>query len=162
MTDQNSYFHRLMRGEIQTPAVLTLLGSRIQEVDAQAGILRARYEAKADFLNPAGTVQGGMLSAMLDDLTASLVDATLQAGQGVVTLNLNVSFLRPVAVGEVQGQARLVRRGREVCHVTGSLWQQGQEVALATATCKIVSLELAPSRQVTQGGDESAALHRRS
>lgn len=36
-----------------------------------------------------------MLCAMLDDLTASMVDATLNAGATIATLNLNVSFLRP-------------------------------------------------------------------
>ena len=136
--DASGYFSRMLRGETPRPPVLTLLGSRIDAVDAAAGTLSARYEAQADFRNPAGTVQGGMLSAMLDDLTASLVDATLAAGQGVATLNLNVSFLRPAQVGTLQGQANMLRRGREVCHVQGTLLQDGKEVATAVAVCKIV------------------------
>ena len=138
--DANGYFSRMLRGEAPRAPAITLLGSRIEAVDAAAGTLSARYEAPRDFLNPAGTVQGGMLSAMLDDLTASLVDATLGAGQGVATLSLNVSFLRPAQVGPLQGQARLLRRGREVCHVFGTLSQNGQDVATAQAVCKIVSV----------------------
>jgi len=136
--DANGYFSRMLRGDTPRPPVLTLLGSRIEAVDATAGTLSAHYEAQADFRNPAGTVQGGMLSAMLDDLTASLVDATLQAGQSVATLSLNVSFLRPVQVGTLQGHAHMLRRGREVCHVMGTLLQGGKEVASAVAVCKIV------------------------
>lgn len=138
--DANGYFSRMLRGETPRPPVLTLLGSHIDAVDASAGTLCATYQAPADFRNPAGTVQGGMLGAMLDDLTASLVDATLAAGQGVATLNLNVSFLRPAQVGTLQGEARLLRRGRDVCHVMGTLLQNGQEVATAIAVCKIVSV----------------------
>ena len=138
--DANGYFSRMLRGETPRPPVLTLLGSRINAVDAAAGTLSASYEAQASFRNPAGTVQGGMLSAMLDDLTASLVDATLAAGQGVATLNLNVSFLRPAQVGTLQGEARLLRRGRDVCHVLGTLLQDGKEVATAVAVCKVVSV----------------------
>jgi len=138
--DANGYFSRMLRGETPRAPAITLLGSRIEAVDAAAGTLSAHYEAPRDFLNPAGTVQGGMLSAMLDDLTASLVDATLAAGQGVATLNLNVSFLRPAQVGTLQGQARLLRRGRDVCHVVGTLLQDGQEVATAVAVCKIMSV----------------------
>ena len=138
--DAQGYLSRMLRGETPQPPVLTLLGSRIEAVDAAAGTLSASYEAAGSFRNPAGTVQGGMLGAMLDDLTASLVDATLAAGQGVATLSLNVSFLRPAQVGPLQGQARILRRGREVCHVTGTLLQAGQEVATAVAVCKIVSL----------------------
>lgn len=138
-TDANGYFSRMLRGDTPRPPVLDLLSSRILAVDAAAGTLRASYQAQADFRNPAGTVHGGMLSAMLDDLTASLVDATLTAGQGVATLNLNVSFLRPAQVGTLTGEARLLRRGRDVCHVVGTLLQNGQEVASATSVCKIVS-----------------------
>ncbi|WP_291912577.1 PaaI family thioesterase [Limnohabitans sp.] len=136
--DTQSYFSRMLNGEVARPPVLTLLGSRIDAVDAEAGMLSATYEASPDFRNPAGTVQGGMLSAMLDDLTASLVDATLAAGQGVATLNLNVSFLRVAEVGTLQGEARLLRRGRDVCHVMGTLRQDGKEVATAVAVCKVV------------------------
>lgn len=136
--DTNGYFSRMLRGETPPAPVLTLLGSRIDAVDATAGTLSATYEAQASFRNPAGTVQGGMLSAMLDDLTASLVDATLTAGQGVATLNLNVSFLRPAQVGALQGEARMLRRGRDVCHVMSTLVQDGKEVATAVAVCKVV------------------------
>jgi uncharacterized protein (TIGR00369 family) len=138
--DANGYFSRMLRGDTPRPPVLTLLGSQVDAVDAAAGTLSARYQAQPDFRNPAGSVQGGMLSAMLDDLTASLVDATLVTGQGVATLNLNVSFLRPAQVGTLQGEARLLRRGLEVCHVLGTLWQDGKEVATAIAVCKIVSI----------------------
>ena len=136
--DTQGYFSRMLRGEVVRPPVLTLLSSRIEAVDAAAGSLSATYEASSDFRNPAGTVQGGMLSAMLDDLTASLVDATLAAGQGVATLNLNVSFLRAAHVGTLQGEARMLRRGRDVCHVMGTLLQNGKDVATAVAVCKVV------------------------
>jgi uncharacterized protein (TIGR00369 family) len=135
-SDAQAYLSRMLRGETPPAPVLTLLGSRIVAVDADAGRLSAHFR------NPAGTVQGGMLSAMLDDLTASLVDATVAAGQGVATLTLNVSFLRPAQVGSLQGEARMLRRGRDVCHVMGTLLQDNKEVATAVAVCKIVSAPL--------------------
>lgn len=131
-------FQRMLRGEISPPPVATLLGGVIEAVDPRAGTLTASYLATDAFRNPAGLVQGGMLCAMLDDLTASLVDATLPVGEGVATLNLNVSFLRPARVGPLRGEARMVRRGRDVCYLSGVLMQEDKEVAMATATCKIV------------------------
>lgn len=138
MSASQSTFNRMRRGEIPPPPVLTLLGGVIREVDAAAGTLRTDYVGAPSFLNPAGGIQGGMLCAMLDDLTASLVDATLPPGEAVATLNLNVSFLRPAAPGPLQGEASLVRRGREICHVSATLSQDGKAVATAVATCKIV------------------------
>ena len=71
-------------------------------------------------------------------LTASLVDATLAAGEAVTTLNLNVSFLRPARSGPLQGEANFVRRGRDICHVGATLSQDGTVVASAVATCKVL------------------------
>lgn len=135
--DPSGYFGRLQRGEVTLPPVTTHLGGRIEAVDVEAGTLTSRYEAVPTFANPAGQVQGGMLSAMLDDVTAFLVTATLGEGEHCATLNLNVSFLRPARSGELLGQARIVRRGRDICHVQGELLQDGRQVASAVATCMV-------------------------
>lgn len=134
------WFDRMRAGLVPPPPVATLLGATIRRVDRDRGELDVGYDAPAAFANPAGTVQGGMLGAMLDDLCAGLVDATLQAGEAVVTLNLNLSFLRPARLGPLDGQARLQRRGREVCFVEAQLLQNGQPVATAVATCRIVAV----------------------
>jgi uncharacterized protein (TIGR00369 family) len=85
-----------------------------------------------------GSIQGGMLCAMLDDLTAGLVDATVEKGQGVSTLSMNVLFLRPAQVGILHGCSTLIRRGRDICHVTATLSQNGKDIASATAVCKVL------------------------
>ncbi|SOZ39177.1 PaaI family thioesterase [Cupriavidus neocaledonicus] len=137
MTPDN-YFTRMRRGEVPPPAICGLLGGEVRTVDTEAGTLEAAYVAKDTFLNPAGQVQGGMLGAMLDDVTAMLVTSTLANGEACSTLNLNLSFLRPGRPGPLQGRARLERRGRNVCNVVGQLWQDGQLLATATATCMVV------------------------
>jgi uncharacterized protein (TIGR00369 family) len=135
----DTYFACLQRGELPAPAVSTLLGGHIESVDLSAGTLESGYVATEAFLNPAGQVQGGMLGAMLDDVTAFLVTATLAEHEHCATLNLNVSFLRPASPGAIAGRARLVRRGKGVCHVHGELLQGGRQVATATATCMVLS-----------------------
>jgi len=134
----DSYFARLQRGDADPPPITTTLGGQIQRVDLDAATLESTYIAIPAFLNPAGQVQGGMLCAMLDDVTAFLVTATLADREFCATLNLNVSFLRPAQAGPLEGRAQLVRRGRDVCNVSGELWQGGKLVASATATCMVV------------------------
>ncbi len=95
-----------------------------------------------DYTNMAGYYDVIMTSGYYDyaKIVDSLVDATLQTGQGVVTLNLNVSFLRPAKAGELSARAHFLRQGRDVCHVHGVLSQNGKEVASAVAVCKIVTI----------------------
>lgn len=132
------WWHRMQRGELPPPPVARLLGATIRRVDREAGELDVDYAARAEFANPAGGVQGGMLGAMLDDLTAGLVDSTLSAGEAPATVSLNLSYLRPARIAPMQGRARLLRRGRDVCHVSGELLQDGQVVASAVAVCSII------------------------
>jgi len=134
----DAWFWRMRRGEAPEPPVAGLLGQRFEAVDAAAGTLRMRFEAAPTFLNPAGQVQGGMLGAMLDAATASIVDATLAPQEVVATLNLQLSFLRPAMAGELMAEARIVRRGRQVAFVEATLQQDGRAVAKAQATCMIV------------------------
>lgn len=135
--DPRSYFGRLQRGEADLPPITTHLGGHIEAVDVEVGTLTSRYEAQPAFANPAGQVQGGMLSAMLDDVTAFLVTAMLGEGEHCATLNLHVSFLRPARIGALQGHARIVRRGRDIVYVEGELRQDDKPVATAVATCMV-------------------------
>jgi len=134
-----AWFWRMRRGEAPEPPVAGLLGQRFDAVDAEAGTLRMRFEAAPTFLNPSGHVQGGLLGAMLDAATASLVDATLPPHHAVATLNLQLSFLRPARAGELEADARIVRRGQQVAFVEATLSQAGRAVATAQATCMIVA-----------------------
>ena len=59
-------FWDMIEGRAPMPPGARLLGWMLLSVDPERGEIRVRFEAKPDFLNPAGTVQGGILSAMLD------------------------------------------------------------------------------------------------
>lgn len=134
----DNFITRLMRGEVPQHTVGRTLGARIVALDLGAGRLEMGFEGAEAFLNPAGTVQGGMLAAMLDDVTASLVTATAGPDERCATLDLHTTFVKPCRVGPIAASATLVRRGREVCIVQGELRQDGAVVAIATATCRIV------------------------
>lgn len=134
----DNWFQRMRRGDVPPPNVARLLGAHIVRVDTEAGELEVHYQGSEDFTNPAGGIQGGMQGAMLDDLLASLVDATLGAGEVVATLSMNLAFQRAAHPGPLQGHARLQRRGREVVHVAGELRQDGRIVATATAVCIVL------------------------
>ena len=122
---------------LQDTPVTHLLGQQIQSLDLQAGTITVQYHASEQFLNPARQVQGGMVSAMLDDVTAVLVTATLEPGAFCATLSLNTSFLAAAKAGEITGKSWFESRGKNICNVRGELWQNGQRVATATAVCML-------------------------
>jgi uncharacterized protein (TIGR00369 family) len=138
--DKNSFFWKMVDGNAPPPPCAKTLGLEFVEIDGERGTIKTQFEAVEKFLNPAGTVQGGFLAAMLDDTMGTALAATLDAGQFSPTVNLNVQFHRPAALGPVKGFGRVVMRGREMCHGSAELWQNDKIVATATGTFVIRKL----------------------
>ena len=135
--DKNSLFWKIIDGRLPPPACAKTLGIEFTAIDGERGTIEVRFEAKPEFLNPAGHVQGGFLAAMLDDTMGPALVATLDAGEFAPTVNLNVQFHRPAKVGALKGIGRVVMRGKEICQLSGELLQNDKIVATATATAVI-------------------------
>jgi uncharacterized protein (TIGR00369 family) len=127
-----------MEGRVDPPPAAALLGFKLVEIDPDAGTIDVAFTATEQFLNPAGTVQGGFLAAMLDDTLGPALVATLGDGEWAPTTDLHVQFLRPAKPGELRGHGRIVRRGKEVAFMAGELRDgDGELVATATATAAV-------------------------
>ena len=121
------------------PAATTTLGWALIEADTERGEIEVSFEATEDFLNPAGTVQGGFLTAMLDDTMGPALAATLDPGQYGTTIELKVSFLRPAKPGRLVGRGRIVHRGGTIAFLAGELLDEsGQVVAVGSSTTRIL------------------------
>jgi uncharacterized protein (TIGR00369 family) len=111
--DKNSFFWKIADGRIPAPSCAKTLGLEFVEIDGERGTIETRFEAKPEFLNPVGNVQGGFLAAMLDDTMGTALAATLDLEQFAPTVNLNVQFHRPARLGPLKGLGRVLMRGRE-------------------------------------------------
>lgn len=138
--DKESLFWQLMAGELPPPPCAVTLGGAFTQIDAAAGTIETSFQAKAEFTNPIGHIQGGFLAAMLDDTLGPALVATLPKGQFAPTVTLNVSFHRPGKVGMIIGKGRILQRGKEIAFMSGELYQDGKMLASATATAVIRQL----------------------
>lgn len=138
--DRNAFFWQVQDGKLPPPKAAATLGMTVIKVDTDAGVLEADFEGSEAFCNPAGNIQGGFLSAMLDDTMGPALAAQLAAGEFAPTLNLNVQFLAPARPGKLKGIGRVDRRGGGVGFLSGELYQGDRLVAKATATAAIRKL----------------------
>lgn len=114
------------------------LGFELLGLDMTALTTRVRFDGKADFTNPAGYIQGGYLTAMLDDAIGML--ATMKTGTDKFpsTVDLHTTFLRPVRVGAIEVVARLRNIGRSMIFADAELFDpRGKEAARAVASLTI-------------------------
>ncbi len=104
------------------PATARLLGTRILAIDRDAGTVRMSFEPRPEFCNPMGNVQGGFVTAMLDDCAA--IAAVIAAGRRIVvpTIELKTSFFGVVPLGRpVFGTGRCLKLGRRVAFMEAEL-----------------------------------------
>lgn len=138
--ERRGHFWDAVEGRAPMPAATTTLGWSLIQADTERGEIEVSFEATEDFLNPAGTVQGGFLTAMLDDTMGPALAATLDPGQYGTTIELKVSFLRPAKPGRLVGRGRIVHRGGTIAFLAGELLDEsGQVVAVGSSTTRILT-----------------------
>jgi molybdopterin converting factor subunit 1 len=122
------------------PAYAKLLGTR--PLHAEPGRVSFEFRATEQFLNPAGFVQGGFITAMLDETMGPAALSELGSGFMVPTLELKISFLRPVSPGTLVAEAWIVHRTRSVVFTEATLSdEEGELLAKASGTARIIELK---------------------
>jgi uncharacterized protein (TIGR00369 family) len=124
------------RGEAPMPPVAELLSW--SPLRLEPGQVKVAYIAREEWYNPQGSVQGGFIAAMLDDAMGPAAFTVLEPGQFAPTLELKVSYHRPLYAGVVSAEGRVVHRTRRAVFVDGRLYTaDGELAASATATVLI-------------------------
>jgi len=127
---------------ITMPPVAKLLGWQVLDARPAEGWLKLRFDGKPDFCNPAGFIQGGMLSAMLDDTMGPAVLVMSEGRLYTTTISMTVNFLSPAKPGPIIAEARVTQLGKTVAFVEAKLMTEDGTV-LATATASERLLEAA-------------------
>ena len=115
--------------------VSMLMGMDITERDSAQGVVKASFVADDTFTNSIGNIQGGILTAMLDDLMGYALGITLPTTEFAPTANLNVSFIRPVAVGQLHGEGRVLKKDGDIYFLAAKLFNDNEAI-VASATAK--------------------------
>jgi uncharacterized protein (TIGR00369 family) len=129
-----------IRRTYQTNPIATLLGADPLACDPTAGRITIAFEAKPEFCNLLGTVQGGMLAAMLDLVMSFSVLCTMGGpGHVVPTVNMTTQFLTPAKPGRIVGEGAVVKKGRSIAFMEGRLRDRdGRLLTTATASGQLM------------------------
>ncbi len=111
-----------------------LMGAEFVSFDHDALTAEMAFTPPAEFANMRGHVQGGLLAGPMDEAMGAAVFLATQ-GKLQLTLDINLSLLRPVAQGRITVKARAVKAGRRVSFVEAELFDtEGKLCARATGT----------------------------
>lgn len=115
-------------------AISKTLGFRIAEIDA--GYARIELDANAEIHgNQQGTVHGGMLCELADAAIGTAHSTAIAEDETFTSIDLKVSFFRPVWKSVLTATASQIQHGRTISHYQCEITRDdGKVVALAMST----------------------------
>lgn len=84
----------------------------MSDVDVPGADLAMQMPHDDTRANAVGALQGGLIATLIDVVAGRAALACLPDDHRVVTTDLTIHFLAPVAVGPAQAEAHIMRRGR--------------------------------------------------
>ncbi|MEZ5344382.1 MAG: PaaI family thioesterase [Pyrinomonadaceae bacterium] len=134
-------FSKMVSGIYPAPPISEHFDFGLSEVTR--GKVTFSGAARTEFYNPMGMIHGGFISTMLDSAMACAVQSTLEAGKGSTSVELKVSFVRPVfeKTGILKAVGEVINVGRQIGFAEGKLIDEnGRLYAHGTTTCYIFDL----------------------
>ena len=119
------------------PPIHHLLGGHNIQWNADQTELEISYVALDSFTNPRGSVEGGMVCAMLDDVMGLFAYLANQQTPAT-TINLTMDFLRPCQVGTVLTKCRFTKQGKAILSLESEAWQNQKMIARSTANFMVL------------------------
>jgi uncharacterized protein (TIGR00369 family) len=142
------------------PPSARLLGWRLVAHDPATGSIRIAFAGRHDFLNPAGTIQGGIQAAMLDDTMGPALWLATEGALFPTTIEMSLHFLHPARPGPLFGEARVTKLGSTIAFLEGQLVDRsGRVLTRATACARLMRAEhtLAPREALPRPANDRLA-----
>jgi uncharacterized protein (TIGR00369 family) len=111
-------------------------------VEVESGRVVFEAQPSARFYNPLGTVHGGWIATLLDSAMGCAVHSVLRAGQAYTTVDMSVSFVRPVfeRTGKLRCEGKIVHPGGRIATAEGRVWDEaGTLLAHGSETCLVMT-----------------------
>jgi acyl-CoA thioesterase len=130
LTDQQQ--QRIKRGLERMPFG-QLLG--IQLESAERGMATMSFEITDSLRQNNGVVHGGAIATLIDTATAFAIIPLLKDGETASTIELSISYLRPLITGKVTCSALIRREGKRLIALSADvLDSEGNLAATSLST----------------------------
>jgi uncharacterized protein (TIGR00369 family) len=108
----NQYLKKVKEGRKGMNPFLDFMGIRLTEMGD--GYARFRMTIRPEYLQGAGSVQGGLIVAMADEAIAHAMMTQLSPDEGLTTIELKSNFLAGVQSGELIATATVFKKGQSL------------------------------------------------
>jgi acyl-CoA thioesterase len=127
-----SHLESIIRERLSQIPYTRLLGIELET--ATPGLVTLGMDVRSDLKRNNGIAHGGAIASLVDSATAFAI-ISQDPDQAAVTIDLTVSFLRPLVDGRARATARIIRSGRRIAVVSAEVFDEHKNlVATALST----------------------------
>jgi len=101
------------------------------------GQSRCHLEVTPSLLNPNGVLHGAVIYALADTGMGGALVSILDETQFCSTVEIKISYLRPVTAGQLICDAKVLQKGRRITFLEAAVYNNDVLVAQATGTFAI-------------------------
>lgn len=105
---------------LSTVPYAQLIGIELEEIGSGTATLSVKV--RKELTQNHGVVHGGAVASLIDTSMAFAIITLLEPGERVTTVDLTISYLRPVTKGLLTAQARVIRAGRRLFVVSADVF----------------------------------------
>ncbi len=106
----------------------------LEILEQRSGYSRCALTVQEMHLNPHGVVHGAVLYALADTGMGAALYPSLASGEICATIEIKISYYRPVSEGRLTSEAVTVHRGRRVAYLEASIYAHEDLVAKASGS----------------------------
>jgi uncharacterized protein (TIGR00369 family) len=135
------FLQGLRNGALPAPPFAAVTDMWLTEAEKGRVVFEATPSSR--FYNPLGTVHGGWISTLLDSAMGCAVHSVLTAGQAYTTVDITISFVRPVLekTGKLRCEGRIIHAGRRIATAEGRIYDAaGTLIAHGSGTCLVMAV----------------------
>jgi uncharacterized protein (TIGR00369 family) len=115
-----------------------LLGIRLDSV--APGLATMTLPVRDELRQNNRVVHGGAIAALVDSTAAFAVIPLLKENETTTTVDLTISYLRPLVKGEAKATARVLREGSRIINISAEILDDEGNLA-ATALTTFIKLQ---------------------
>jgi uncharacterized protein (TIGR00369 family) len=128
---------RRIHNALATVPYAKLLGIELEDVGM--GTATLAVPVRRELTQNHGVVHGGAVASLIDTAMAFAIIPLLAPKERVTTVDLTISYLRPVTGGRMRAAAKVIRAGRRLIVVSADVFDS-QETLTATALSTYIKL----------------------
>jgi acyl-CoA thioesterase len=110
---------RRIRNALGTVPFARLIGIELDEIGS--GTATLGLEVRKALKQNHGVVHGGAIASLIDTATAFAILSLIEPDEKVTTVDLTISYLRPITTGRITAVAKVLRAGRRLLAVSAEV-----------------------------------------